>query len=212
MGECTPFCRSPGGTSLSPITQTATVNPDQYFINPNVTLTVSDAAKGVIANDIGVYGVQVLQGPTGGSLTLNPDGTFVYVPNTGTTSDTFTYQANGNAALTTTVTLGACTGSCHGSAPNAADDSFTSTVSTVLKINRPGVLLNDVDPNGFPLTASFVGAAGCTVTLNPDGSFTAATTTPGSPCSFTYKAQNSQSTLSNTATASITFPSATVPT
>ena len=200
-----------GGVSLAPITQTATVNPDSYFINPNVTLTVSDAAKGVVANDLGVYGVQVLQGPTGGSLTLNPDGTFTYIPNSGTTTDSFTYEANGSASLTTTVTLAACTGTCHGGGPTAVNDSYTSAASNVLRINRPGVLGNDSDPSGFPLTA-VLQSASCSVNLNQDGSFTASTTSPGTPCSFTYKAQNSQGTLSSAATASIVFPTGNGPT
>src|SRR5207253_610165 len=48
------------------------------------TVTVSDPGKGVIANDTNVYGVQLLTAPTGGTLSLNADGTFTYAANAGT--------------------------------------------------------------------------------------------------------------------------------
>lgn len=85
----------------------------QYYFVQNTTLTVSDPAKGVMANTMGVYGVELLTAPKGGTLTLNADGTFTYVPAAATTSDSFVYQANGNAAITGTVTLtalAACAG------------------------------------------------------------------------------------------------------
>ncbi len=54
--------------------------------------------------------------PTHGTVTLNANGTFTYVPNAAATSDSFTYCANGttsgttcSSGLTATVTLGAAT-------------------------------------------------------------------------------------------------------
>src|SRR5467141_478113 len=60
----------------------ATANPDSYFVVGTNTLVVSDPAKGVLANDINVFGAQA-QGTVAG-LTLNADGTFTYtgVPTT----------------------------------------------------------------------------------------------------------------------------------
>ncbi|ALL70996.1 signal peptide protein (plasmid) [Paraburkholderia caribensis MBA4] len=191
----------------------AKANPDSYFLVAGNTLTVSDPGKGLIANDVGVYGVQIKSQPTGGTLTLNPNGTFTYVPNAGTTSDSFTYQANGNAALTATVTLAACSAgaNCLSGAPVASDDAFSSNIASQLHIGAPGVLGNDRDPAGLPLTASIVGSAsGGTVTLNADGSFNAV---PGvapvgnatSTVTFKYKAANSQNTASGAATVTVTF-------
>src|SRR6202163_4264544 len=62
----------------------AVANPDTYSLLPGVTLSVSDAGKGVIANDVNVYGVTILAAPTAGVVTLHPDGTFTYVPNAAT--------------------------------------------------------------------------------------------------------------------------------
>ena len=198
------------GATLPASGVTAKANPDSYFLVPGSNLTITDPAKGVIANDVGVYGVQILTAPTGGTVTLNVDGTFAYAPGSGTTSDSFTYQANGNPALKAKVTMSACTGSCLGRAPTAVDDSFTSNVGSRLQISAPGVLANDGDQSGLPLTASLVSATGGTVTLNTDGSFTAVPTTPPGPgttgsMSFKYTAVNSQKTPSKPATVTLTF-------
>jgi hypothetical protein len=183
----------------------ATANNDTYPLVPGVPLVISDPGKGVIANDVNVYGVQVKTAPAGGTLTLNPDGTFTYVPNAGTKSDSFVYYANGNQTLTATVTLSAATIE-PASGITANPDRYNSTTASVLKINPPGVLSNDVDAAGYPLKAIFETAAGgLTVKLNPDGSFTATATTPGT-YTFTYHAQNSQLTNSNSTTATVVFP------
>jgi Bacterial cadherin-like domain len=198
---------------------TAMAVNDQYSLVAGSTLTVSDPGKGVIANDVGVYGVRVLAAPGGGTLTVfNADGTFTYVPNSGTTSDTFTYcgnTASGVACpgiLTGTVNLQACSAggtaatSCLGGAPTAVSDTYTSRIASQLQVAPPGVLENDTDPQGHALTAVIVGSAsGGAVTLNADGSFTAvpacAATTTGcvgvaTTMTFQYNAVNSQNTSS----------------
>lgn len=92
-----------------------------------------------------------------------------------------------------------------GSPPNAADDSYTMTEHTTLTVDPPGVLGNDSDPDGDPLTATLVtGPSNGTLTLNPDGSFTY---TPNDDFvgtdSFTYEANDGQLD-SSVATVSIT--------
>ena len=46
--------------------------------DPGQTLTVSDPAKGVIANDINIYGVQLLGNRADGTVPSMPNGTFTY--------------------------------------------------------------------------------------------------------------------------------------
>jgi hypothetical protein len=202
------------GGALPGSTLSATARPDSYYLVSGNTLAVAESAKGVMANDTGVYGVQVQTPPANGTVTLNPDGTFTYVPNSGTTSDSFTYCGNGaiSGALCTTVTLAQCTGTCLGGPPTANGDSYTSNIASRLQISPPGVLANDSDPSGLALTAALVGTAtGGTVTLNADGSFVATPTTPPvgaatASVTFQYNAVNAQHTASTTpATVTVTF-------
>jgi hypothetical protein len=89
--------------------------------------------------------------------------------------------------------------------PVANDDAYTTNENTMLDVPAPGVLSNDSDPDGDPITAIKVtDPSHGTVTLNSDGSFTYVPDTDFSgPDSFTYKA-NDGSLDSNTATVTIT--------
>ena len=92
--------------------------------------------------------------------------------------------------------------------PVAANDAYSSTANTVLNQAAPGVLANDSDPLGLPLTAQLVaGPAHGSLALNTNGSFvyTPAANYAGSD-SFTYKASDGTNS-SNTATVSLTVTS-----
>jgi hypothetical protein len=89
--------------------------------------------------------------------------------------------------------------------PTAANDSYIAVMNTPLSVSAPGVLANDTDIDGNPITAVLVSQPGHgIVVLNPDGSFTY---TPAQGYlgadSFTYK--DTDGTLeSNVATVSLT--------
>ena len=193
----------------------AKANPDVYnAVVPGQTLTVSDPTKGVIANDVNVYGVQVITTPTQGTLNLNANGTFTYVANSAWTApDSFSYCGNGatSGAACTTVTLNAETlekASNISVCPTSADCTFTSKLATYIQVPPPGVLTGATDSGGFPLTvapASITAAAGAGIILDARGGFIASGT-PGTPLSFTFQAQNSQGVVSATATATVNFP------
>ncbi|HET6918172.1 MAG TPA: Ig-like domain-containing protein [Jiangellaceae bacterium] len=57
-------------------------------------------------------------------------------------------------------------------APVAAGDAFSTAEDTVLTVAAPGVLGNDADPDGDPLTAVLVtGPSHGSLTLHANGSF-----------------------------------------
>jgi hypothetical protein len=202
-----------GGLAPTVPATTAVAVNDAYSVVPGNTLTIADTSQGLIANDSGVYGV-ALKGATttNGTLTLNPDGTFQYVPNAGwtsTTSDTFTYMANGNPNITATVSLGACAAGCLGGPPTTGSGSYTSNVASRFQVGAPGVFAFANDPAGHPLiNATMTASSGGTVTLNKDGSFTAVPTSPPSgsgiaTVTFHYTVTNSQNTTSDAGAAGI---------
>ena len=193
---------------------TAIANADTYnslvpcAATPCPALTVSDPGKGVIANDVNVIGVTLLTPPTHGTVTLNTNGTFTYVPSgTGTTPDSFVYQANGSGP-TATVTLGAAPLEA-GTGITLSPSTFTSNLATSLNILSPGVLAGATDAAGYPLTvaaSSVVPSAGLTVSVDKSGAFSASVPAAGT-YTFTFKAQNAQGTLSaSTATVTLVFP------
>jgi Bacterial Ig domain len=204
----------------------AVANPDSYPsviscpVAPCPTVNVSDPGKGVIANDINVYGVQVSVPPAHAAVvnlvpqfTLNANGTFVYTPDINVTSDSFTYCGNGTTTVCTTVTLGAADVE-SASGITVGNMTFTSNVASYLSIKAPGVLSVDSDAKGHPLTVSatsvsaLTGPGTGTVTVDPQGGFNAVVSAPGT-YTFTYKAENSQGTLSaSSATVTLIFPTA----
>jgi N-acetylneuraminic acid mutarotase len=88
--------------------------------------------------------------------------------------------------------------------PVARSDAYDTEMATPLVVEAPGVLANDGDGNGDPLTATLVeGPPNGTVDLDPDGSFTY-TPAPGFAGfdRFTYQASDGEA-LSNVATVTI---------
>ena len=99
-------------------------------------------------------------------------------------------------------------------APVASDDTYATTKDQQLTVPAPGVLANDSDPNGDPLTASGPAntAQGGKVTINRDGSFSY---TPAADfvCTDTFDYTASDGTLTDSPRVSITVTEpSTVPT
>src|SRR5690606_24652035 len=152
---------------------------------------------------------EIVDQPPNGSVMLNEDGSFTYTPNDNFNgTDTFTYRANdGNessepAAVTIKVTP-------VNDPPIAGNDGYATNEDTTLQVNADsGVLFNDNDPDGDPLTAVLVAgppAEEGTLTLQPSGAFTYDPPADFSgEVRFTYKAKDSTGSESNTATVTIT--------
>jgi VCBS repeat-containing protein len=207
-----PFDDGVGGNSGSayvfiPSNTAPTAVNDSYTIAEDTPLNVG--APGVLGNDTDPDGnpltATVVAGPAHGSMTLNANGSFSYTPAANYTGpDSFTYKANDGTSDSNVATV-AITITAVNDPPTAVNDAYTTAEDTPLNVTTPGVLGNDTDPEGNPLTATLVaGPAHGTSTLNPNGSFsyTPAANYTG-PDSFTYTA-NDGTTSSNTATVAIT--------
>ncbi len=183
----------------SPATVTLTVAPvndlpvavgDTYTGDPGVPYVVS-AAEGVLVNDFDVDSgtiltAQLVTPPASGTLILNADGSFSLTAATGG-NYTFTYRAKDAGSqsppATVTVSLNAV--------PVTQADAYSLDEDVPLNVTAAlGVLKNDSDPEGQPLTAQLISnVQQGTLSLNPDGSFlyTPASNFQGSD-SFTYQA------------------------
>ena len=162
---------------------------------------------GVLSNDTDADGdpltANLVTPASHGNVTLNANGSFTYAPTGGFHgTDSFTYQANDGTLNSNTATV---TLTVNDHAPVANNDSYTTGENTGLLVLPTGVLSNDTDADGDPLTANLVTPASHgNLTLNPNGSFTY---TPNAGFtgtdSFTYQA-NDGTLNSNTATVTLT--------
>jgi VCBS repeat-containing protein len=94
--------------TITPVNDAPLAAADLYTIISGTALVV--AAPGVLANDSDVEGqvltVTLVSGPQHGSLALQADGSFTYLPAPGFSgTDTFTYQASDGQDVSTLVTV-----------------------------------------------------------------------------------------------------------
>jgi Bacterial Ig domain/Dockerin type I domain len=113
----------------------------------------------------------ILSNPANGTLTQLGGGNFTYSPNANFTgSDTFIYQLtddNGSSTATVMIVV------LGNTPPVANNDAYTTDEDTPLIISAAaGLLANDSDLNGDPLTAYAGGPMYGAIAANPDGSFT----------------------------------------
>ncbi len=159
-------------TTVPPTNQPPVANDNNYATPAATPLTVTLRAEGVLANDtdpdtpleqLTATTTQTVT-PSGGSLTLNPDGTFVYTPATGFSgTDSFTYFANdGQLNSLNPATVFITVGTATNQPPVANDNSFRALPSTAVQPftltvgSDRGILLNDSDPDNDPLTATII--------------------------------------------------------
>jgi VCBS repeat-containing protein len=131
-------------------------------------------APGILSNDGDPDGDAITAmlsfGPQHGSLDLRADGSFDYTPASGFIgTDCFTYHDSDGSPCGASVQVLIDVGDL---APTGAADSYGVTHDRMLHVAGPGVLGNDTDPDGDPITA--VKASDPlhgSVALKADGSF-----------------------------------------
>jgi hypothetical protein len=176
----------------------------QYQLAATGAGTALNGQASAVDPDINPLTYSRVTGPAHGDLTLNSDGSFTYAPAASFSGvDSFTFLASDGIASSNVATVSIVVSPVN-QAPVATNDTYSTALNTTLTESAPGVLANDKDPDGDPITAVLLSLpADGTLTLNADGSFTY------SPAagffgadSFTYQASDGQ-LQSNVATVTI---------
>ncbi len=149
---------------------------DGYTTDEDTTLA------GALGNDSDPDGdtlsAALATGAAHGTVTLDADGSFTYTPAANYAGpDSFTYAVSDGRGGTATGTVNLTVLPVNDT-PAAGDDNYTTAVNLIvlslpLAVSAPGVLGNDADADGDPLTAQLVSnPAGGLLSFNPNGSFT----------------------------------------
>ena len=177
------YVASNGSVESAPTSVTLTVLPsndppvaiaDTFSVLEDAPLNLD--APGVLANDGDPDGdalTSVLVAPpSNGTLILELDGSFAYVPDPDFFgSDSFSYAADDGTALSSQAVVSILVAPVN-DRPSASDDAYSLAEDSTLTVPAAGVLANDSDAEGDTLTAVLVaGPTHGSVVLNPSGGF-----------------------------------------
>ena len=166
------YTASNGPATSGPATVTLTVsavpvaNNATYPVIAGTTLT-ADAAQGVLATASDATSAALVYDVIYGTLTLNPDGSFSYLPSPGFWgTDSFEYSVSDgvNISAPATVSIDVF----------PEDESYDDGAGQTLTTNAyNGLLWIDNNPEGGAVTTALLaGPANGQLTLNADGTFT----------------------------------------
>ena len=151
-------------------------NSESYLATEDTVLVVS-AQDGVLPNDSDpdnqLLTTELFVDAANGSVVLETDGSFTYTPNQDFSGlDTFSYRAS-DGELVSNESIVTIDVAEVNDAPSGVDDVFQVQPDSALSVNAPGVLENDLDPEGGQLQSSLgsTDASNGSLTLNSDGSF-----------------------------------------
>src|SRR5207249_3103558 len=135
------------------------VNDDTYTTLEDAYLTASGPRLLATERDSNgdALTAVLVRGPAHGTLTLNADGSLVYMPALNFNgTDSFTYKASDGQAQSGVATVTITVTPINDAPVAANDDSYTTPEDTQLTVGAPGVLANDSDVDGDILTAALV--------------------------------------------------------
>ena len=185
----------------------------RYFDGSDVGLSTSsseDTNAAAVGPDSRIY-VSTVGGFSVAGVSGADEDVFAFTPTTLGSSTSGTFEMFFDGSAITSVLVNADINALEipsgpsNQAPTAVNDSYTTDEDSTLSISASGVLGNDSDGDGDPLSAQLVSGAGYgLVNLNADGSFTYVPNPNfnGSD-SFSYRANDGTSD-SNPATVTIT--------
>ncbi|MCD6527107.1 MAG: tandem-95 repeat protein [Desulfuromonas sp.] len=171
--------------TVIPINDVPEAADDYYVTDEDVALVVDGTIDPTVLandNDLDLDTLTVNTTPitdvTNGSLTLNADGTFTYVPGDNFNgNDSFVYQIDDGAGGTAQATAYIVVNPLN-DAPTAVDDAYVTDEDVALVVDGtidPTVLANDNDLDLDTLTVNTIPVADVangTLDLNADGTFT----------------------------------------
>ncbi len=181
--------------------QAPIVVADTYNATEDTVLTVP-VGTGVLANDSDGEGdtftAAVVTAPTAGqgTLSLAANGSFVFTPTANFSGvATFTYRATDSAGAVSSIATATINVAAVNDAPVGVADTYSTDPGVTLNVAAAGVLANDTDVDGNPLTAVLVSglspANSGTLALNSNGSFSYAPAVGFSgTTTFVYKAND----------------------
>ena len=163
--------------TVNPVNDTPVSTTDAYNTDEDIALNV--AAPGVLGNDGDVDGdiltAVLVSNPANGTLTLNSDGSFSYMPNANFNgADSLTYQANDGLANSNIATVTLIVNPVNDN-PTVAPNNASVIVDEGQAAANTGTV-SDVDGDPVALSAS-VGA----VTNNGDGTWSWSLATDDGP-------------------------------
>ncbi len=160
-----------GGTDIATVTITVTPVNDAPVATDDARTTPEDTPVSGVVTSTDVDGdaltASLDSGPSNGSVTVNPDGTYSYTPDpdfTGTDSFTVLIDDGNGGTDTATVTI---TVTPVNDAPVATGDARTTPEDTPVS---GAVTSTDVD-GGSPVFSLRNGPSNGSVTVNPDGTY-----------------------------------------
>ncbi|MCC6503924.1 MAG: tandem-95 repeat protein [Aquimonas sp.] len=186
----------------------ASVTEDGTLNGSSVLANDSDLHSGAPGENNTPLTAVLVADVANGSLTLNMDGTYTYVPDSNYFgADSFTYRAVDSLGAQSSIATVSITVNSVNDAPVAVDDAYSTDEDVQLVVPAPGTLANDSDPvEGSPLTMPLIldtpdngsvsGSVDGGFTYTPDADFNGID-------SFTYQASDG-SDSSNVATVQIT--------
>ncbi len=164
--------------NVLPVNDPPVAVDDAYSTNEDTTLSVP-ALTGVLSNDSDPDNdpltAVLVAGPSNAqSFVLNADGSFTYTPSPNFNGlDGFTYRARDPEGALSNIAVVRITVNAVNDPPVAVDDTYSTNEDTPLTISVPGVLANDTDIDGGPLSAQLVSGPShaLSFSLNSNGSF-----------------------------------------
>jgi hypothetical protein len=186
-GELTPTCNPASGTTFAIGTTRVTCmatdssglsasgtfdiavrnNPPTIAVPADITVEAHSPGGAVVA--FSASGMDVEDGPLPAACQPAAESTFPVGTTrvTCTVADSLGATASGSFQVTVIAPPAPCEG------PDARRDTYSTRKNARLAVAAPGVLANDTDPSGHPLTAVLVsGPSRGRLALRPDGGFT----------------------------------------